>query len=439
MKQGVFYINIFLLSAAICFATPSFGAAPVSSQQIETLEQKSDLKKMEYKRLQAEAVALSIELAKMNKELVEAAKRVQKDEDKIMQTEKELALIQNKLKIAEEKFKKEHRNLELMLVSLQNLALHPTDSLLFQPLTPVEIIQSAILMRSSIGFLSQNSQSLKADLEDLNAQHKDLNQKLLELSSQTQNLKKKQESIKQIALKKNQIRTTLEGESSKARKEALELASKASDLRDLMEKAIRQAELKRQKQEELKRAAREREMAAQRKLEQEQQLRLQKLREQAQSQSADTPLDDSSFEDEKAYDTVKAQDVSDSTPKPSAGQFLRPARGEIVTFYGQELSKGVNSKGIIIQTRANAQVVAPYDGTVLFSGPFKGYGHLVIISHGDDLVSLIAGMQNNDTENAQMVLAGEPIGLMPDTAQPKLYMEIRKNKKPINPIVWLGQ
>ena len=144
--------------------------------------------------------------------------------------------------------------------------------------------------------------------------------------------------------------------------------------------------------------------------------------------------------EEKKYDVIKAQEDNVSTaPKPTAGKFLRPARGDVVTFYGQELSKGVNSKGIIIQTRENAQVIAPYDGTVLFSGPFKGYGNLVIISHSDDLVSLIAGMKSNDTENGQMVLAGEPIGLMPDSSQPKLYMEIRKNKKPINPLPWLGQ
>ncbi|MBR6409216.1 MAG: peptidoglycan DD-metalloendopeptidase family protein, partial [Alphaproteobacteria bacterium] len=106
---------------------------------------------------------------------------------------------------------------------------------------------------------------------------------------------------------------------------------------------------------------------------------------------------------------------------------------------GQELSMGVTSKGIVIKTRDNAQVVAPYDGTVVFSGPFKGYGNLIIISHNADIVSLIAGMKTIDTENGQMLLAGEPVGLMPDNQNAKLYMEIRKNKKPVNPLSWLGQ
>ncbi len=436
MIRSCFYIMI--LSLLALPASLKAESAPVSLGEIKTLEEKSDQKKMEYKKLQAESVALSLELAKMNKELVEAAKRVQKDEDRIIQTEKEIELIEKKLKVTEQNFNREHQNLSLVLASLQNMAMHSSRALIFQPLTPIEVIQSAVLMRETIPLLGQNAEGLKKDLAELNSQHQALNQKLMTLSTQTQSLKKKQETIKKLALEKNKIRSELEGESSKAKQEALALASKASDLRDLMEKAIEEAEIKRRKQEELKKAAREREIQAQRKLEEEQLKRLHEKQEQNQIIESENPTFSKTYE-EKGFDTIKASDFSQDKKKPVSGQFIRPARGEIVTFYGQELSKGVNSKGIIIQTRDNAQVVAPYDGTVLFSGPFKGYGNLVIISHSDDLVSLIAGMKSNDTENGQMLLAGEPVGLMPDTGTPKLYMEIRKNKKPINPLPWLGQ
>ncbi|MBO4294377.1 MAG: hypothetical protein J5896_02905, partial [Alphaproteobacteria bacterium] len=132
MKKTVLHI---LFSLPILFSA-GFAHA-VSEQEVQALEQKSDMKRMEYKKLQAESVALSLELAKMNKQLVEAAKRVQKDEDNISKTEEELKLLQNKMQRTEETFNKEYQNLADLLAAIQNLALHPKDSLLFQPLTPV--------------------------------------------------------------------------------------------------------------------------------------------------------------------------------------------------------------------------------------------------------------------------------------------------------------
>ena len=427
----------------ILFALPIIFSAgfvqAVSENELEALQQKSDLKRMAYKKLQADSVALSLELAKMNKQLVEAAKSVQKDEDAISKTEEELELLQKKLRVSEENFNKEYQNLSDLLTAIQNLALHPTDSLLLQPLTPVEIIQSAVLMRETVPFVSDKADKIKQDLLELKKQKDTLNKKLLVLSKQTKDLKNRQEYLKKLALEKNEIRKQLEGETNKAKQEAKRLAMQASDLRDLMEKAMREAELKRKKQEEIKRAALEREREMQKKLEEEQ---IRRLRE-GRGSGFEGQEDVLAFQndDSEKYLPVEETNYVENMAKMSSasGQFLRPVRGEIVTHYGQELSKGVTSKGIVFKTRDNAQVIAPYDGTVVFSGPFKGYGNLIIISHDSDVISLIAGMKSIDTENGQMLLAGEPVGLMPDSNNAKLYMEIRKNKKPINPLPWLGR
>lgn len=189
----------------------------------------------------------------------------------------------------------------------------------------------------------------------------------------------------------------------------------------------------------MKRAAREREIEAQKKLEEEQLKRLRENRASGfENQDALLPDEKDNLEvDNVTYDVVQSI-KNEAKALSAAKQFVRPVRGDVVTNYGQELSKGVASKGIIIKTRPEAQVVAPYDGTVVFAGPFKGYGNLIIIEHGSDVVSLVAGMSSIEPENGQMVLAGEPIGLMPDTNEAKLYMEIRKDKKTVNPVAWLG-
>ena len=117
---------------------------------------------------------------------------------------------------------------------------------------------------------------------------------------------------------------------------------------------------------------------------------------------------------------------------------MKPVSGQLVTSYGQATSNGVTSKGITYKTRANAQVIAPHDGTVVFSGPFKGYGNIIIVEHGEGYISLLAGLGNIDCELGQNILSGEPIGTMPMSNNAKLYVEIRKDRQPINPAPWFA-
>lgn len=438
MKNGALYIG-FLLPFVCLAVLPSYGAE-VSQQELQTVEQQAQKRQMEHKKLQAQAVQLSLELAKMNKKMISAAKQLQADEEKTTRSEQELELLENKLKRTEEDFNKEHAKLAVTLASLQNLALHPTEAVLVQPLSPVEVMRSAVLLRESVPYLNEKAAKIKKALEEISQQKKQVEDKLAKLENQKKSILKQQQNLKKLSSQKAQMRRQIEGQSHKTAQEAALLAEKASDLRDLMDKLEHDKELRRRREEEIKRAAREREIAAQRRLEEEQRQRMQS----GQSSGLST-------ENGATYDHVPSDDgnVSLVKVKPqritgSAGNFAdargaltRPARGEIITSYGQELSKGVTSKGIVIKTRPAAQIIAPYDGSVIFSGPFKGYGNLVIVDHGRGYVSLLAGMGSVETETGQMVLAGEPVGIMPDLPAAKLYMEIRKNQHPVNPAPWL--
>ena len=118
------------------------------------------------------------------------------------------------------------------------------------------------------------------------------------------------------------------------------------------------------------------------------------------------------------------------------GKLPIPARGKIVMKYGEQKVKGVSSKGITIATRENAQVISPFDGAVVFAGPFRGYGNMIIVEHGEGYLSLLAGLGSIDVELGQMLLAGEPVGVMPQEQNAELYVEIRKDNQPINPTAW---
>ena len=114
--------------------------------------------------------------------------------------------------------------------------------------------------------------------------------------------------------------------------------------------------------------------------------------------------------------------------------------GSVVGAFGKAVRPGVKRKGLTIETRAGAQVVAPYDGKIVFAGLFRGYGQLLIIEHGEGYHSLLSGMTRIDGEIGQWLLSGEPVGVM-DTLSgdaPRLYLELRRKGQPINPSPWLA-
>ncbi len=90
-----------------------------------------------------------------------------------------------------------------------------------------------------------------------------------------------------------------------------------------------------------------------------------------------------------------------------------PAVGKLKRRYGENDEYGAASKGIVIETRPGGQVVAPFDGRIEFAGPFRGYGQILIIEHGDGYHSLLAGLERIDGEVGQWLVAGEPVGIMP--------------------------
>jgi septal ring factor EnvC (AmiA/AmiB activator) len=122
----------------------------------------------------------------------------------------------------------------------------------------------------------------------------------------------------------------------------------------------------------------------------------------------------------------KLSRVAPSTPTHAGKITLRtPVAGKVVRDFGQRDADGVASQGQAFAAPPRAVVVAPASGRVAFVGPFRGYGQIVILDHGANRYSFLAGFGRLDVELEQKVAAGEPLGLMPDTAKPELYFEWR--------------
>ncbi len=401
---------------AVFLLLPDFALAQ-SAGELERMEKQVQEQSMEHKKLQAQAMQINLELTEVSSEMIGVARQIQSNEERMSAMEVELAILQKELKEAEEHFAAEDENLIRTLAALQSLALKPTESLFVQPLTPVEIIRSAMLLREAVPYLEQNANKLRIELEKIEKKKQQVENQVQKIALQKNSLEKEHDQMKLLVQKKSRIRNAVEVQSVKTKKNIESLAGQAKDLRDLLgrlekERIAKQKEMEEKRQAELK--AREEQMAAD----------AQKV-EQSQRDSLIKFKPETIKDNGKAFAAAK-------------GALLKPAVGPIAAYFGEETTKGVKTKGVSIKTRGLAQVVAPFDGTVIFAGPFRGYGNLIIIEHGDGYLSLLAGLENIDCELGQMLLAGEPLGLMPDEKDSRLYVEIRKDSHPVDPLNWIA-
>jgi septal ring factor EnvC (AmiA/AmiB activator) len=129
------------------------------------------------------------------------------------------------------------------------------------------------------------------------------------------------------------------------------------------------------------------------------------------------------------------------------GLFALPVNGAKIREFGRPDGVGGVEKGISVATRAGAQVTTPCDGWVVYAGPFRSYGQLLILNAGGGYHVLIAGMERISVNIGQFVLTGEPVATMGSTSrvasvlaanasQPVLYIEFRKDGTPIDSGPW---
>ena len=139
--------------------------------------------------------------------------------------------------------------------------------------------------------------------------------------------------------------------------------------------------------------------------------------------------------------------IKPAMPFPDAkGLLPLPVQGRRVLTFGEKTQYGSQSKGVVLETRHGGQVVSPSDGWIVYAGEFRSYGQLLIINAGGGYHILLAGLSQIDVQLGQFVLAGEPVGVMSTAAKgpqaktqdnaPILYIEFRKDQRPIDPDPW---
>ena len=372
-----------LIVGCLCWGAQVFAASQPTTNDLREVEAQLRQERLTQKETERKAAVLTKEVESVQGQLVSTARQIQSHEGQLSKLEQEKKEKEERKKHLEERLNLSNKKLARIMKGLQTLALRPTELLIFQTKTPVDMFRSRNLMQYSLPFIGQVRDQTRADLAKLSQMRQDIAQKMIDIQATYSNLKDKKEQIDRLLIQKKLMQAQYTAYYNESKKKAEALAAKAQDLKDLLQK------LEKEKRE----AAQKRPPKA-----------------------ITKPVSDVSFD--KTY-----------------GHLAWPVSGKITQKYGDQSASGVHTKGIILKTRAQARITSPYDGTVLFAGPFQNYGQLLIIDHGDEYLTVLAGLGQMDVTVGQEVLAGEPVGSMSDSYT-DLYLEMRYRGQAIDPEPW---
>ncbi len=157
-------------------------------------------------------------------------------------------------------------------------------------------------------------------------------------------------------------------------------------------------------------------------------------------------LDEDRTQAERVLEHVREELKRLDKPPPSTaiadtkGELPWPVQGKILSAFGD--GEGVNRNGLVIAAAEGTAIKAIHPGRVVFADWMRGFGNLLIIDHGDDIMSLYAHVQRFDVMPGEQVERNDTIAAVGNTGgRPRtaLYFEVRRDGKPINPRQWIGQ
>ncbi|MER9140707.1 murein hydrolase activator EnvC [Mesorhizobium sp. M0830] len=309
-----------------------------------------------------------------------------------------------------------------VLGALQRMGLNPPPAILVKPEDALSSVRSAILLGAVVPELRQRTDGLLADLKEQTKVTASIEAERARLTAAVgdQVAEKKRLGMLLEAKQKLEADTQTQMAAEKQRSEAL--AAKAGSLKELI------ASLEAQQADKTRKAA-DAAKAAEQKT--------------ADADKTSTPAEPASLPVPEGNRLAAAAPFS-----ALQGQIALPVTGRIQRRFGTDDGNGAMMLGDMVATQSGAIVTAPADGNVLYAGPFRSYGQLLILNAGDGYHVVLAGMSRISVATGQSVLAGEPIGAMGEArvastsvskngnATPELYVEFRKDGKPVDPAPW---
>jgi septal ring factor EnvC (AmiA/AmiB activator) len=401
--------SLWLIAGLIFLSMPVSAEEPAPAR-LEELERTLEQESGRAQSLESEAQALATDVARLQQELIAAASTAQDSEEEMSQLEGTLAVLEEEAAAAEAELAARHGQLGAILGALQRLALQPPEAMLLGPATPLDTVRGATLLKVALPAVEGRARALKAELESLRQLRAEIDSRRLQLAGATTRLDAERQRLDALVEEKRSLQQQTESERLELENRVAALGQQAADLKELMARiSLAPPPVPGTKPA------------------------VPGTPESAVPESAAPPVAEPAA-------LLRLDRPPEIRPFPATQASLTtPARGAVVVRYGEAGEASQSSKGISIATRPEAQVVAPFDGQVMFRGPFRGYGEILILEHAGGYHTLLAGLGRTDAIVGQWLLAGEPVGIMGPAAggNPELYLELRRDGQPINPLPWL--
>ena len=350
-------------------------------------------------QLQKENEAIAKEKAELQERLVAAGRGALSQEAALMLLEGEIVKTESERLRRRDLWHKNQAYMGAMLGALERLALRPPPALLLSSLMAPphqakqpsdarrQVARVGIVLTSLVPLMNARAQRLQVDMLDLQALEHRLQQQKLALNQTKQSLALRRAVIVQLLNRRQVLEAANRAETQRLAARMASLAQSSRSLRELAAKI------------------------------------------------------------ETAPPPIGRMDSNIATP-PNASKFgddvanksphLTPVAGSVVMQWGQIDSYGQAARGLTLQTRPGATVIAPAHGRVLFAGPFHNYAGVLIIGTSSEYVCVITGLGQISVQIGDNVKAGEAVGVV-DTQKDSLYFEVRHQGKPINPMPWLKE
>jgi septal ring factor EnvC (AmiA/AmiB activator) len=402
--------SIFLL-AGLALVAPGAGAQSADSEKLaeqaarqaefDSITKAITVAEDRQAALKSEIASIAKDRAALNKNLIDAGKRSKSLEDEIGRTERRITQLKKKENPLIKRLAERRAVLAEVLAALQRMGRRPPPALIVRPEDALTSVRSAILLGAAVPELRTRAEAVAVSLRELTEVRAKLDGERARLTADASQLVEERQRIALLIEERKKAEATSQEALQTERRTAIELGRKATSLKELIDRL-------------------EAEIAA----------------VEAPS-SPDVPA------------TPRADRFAPAIAFAEARRKLpRPASGVEVRSFGENDGLGGTAQGLSIATRSEAQVISPADGSVVYAGPFRSYGQLLIVNCGDGYHVLLAGMERIDVEIGQFVLAGEPVAVMGDqrlasagaagvgASQPLLYVEFRKDGTAVDPGPW---
>jgi murein hydrolase activator len=430
-RMSAVWLSLLLFSASFAAASlspavaqsvaPTQQAAASSPDAIKQREEELEATREQQRKaaelqqkLKADIAAIGQDRSKLNQQLIDIATQVRTVETRIGETEAGLRPLDSREQQVRATLDSRRTEIVEVLAALQRAGRRTPPALLVRPEDALQSLRTAMLLGSVVPELRGRAEKLAADLGELVNVRKRIATERDVLARDRDRLK--DDSVRLAALveerqrKQSAIEKDVEAEGARA----INLSRQVEGLQGLITKM----------EQDLKSAAKA---------------------------AATASLQGAPAAPGGKPNLGALKDPARLSPAiaftSAKGLFAFPVNGRKIREFGGSDGAGGVEKGISLATKAAAQVTTPCDGWVVYAGPFRSYGQLLILNAGGGYHVLIAGMERISVNIGQFVLTGEPVATMGSTSQvasilattasqPVLYVEFRKDGTPIDSGPW---